>query len=69
MMVILMVMLMVIHVVVVVGMMLRGCVRRTGKHHQEQYGGKYFLHEKNVTRARRLRKSPEALGIKRGTGG
>jgi hypothetical protein len=41
-------------VVVVVVMMMPG-ERRTGKHHQEQYGGKYFLHAKNVARVRRRR--------------
>jgi hypothetical protein len=38
---------------VMVVMMFRGCERRAGKHHKEQYGGKNFLHEKNVTRSRR----------------
>jgi len=46
------VMVMVIRVVVA---MMRGSERRAGKHHQKQYSGKYFLHGKNVTRARRLR--------------
>jgi hypothetical protein len=34
---------------VVVVMMFRGCERRAGKHHKQQYGGKKFLHAKNVT--------------------
>jgi len=33
--------------------MLMGSERRAGKHHQKQYGGKYFLHAKNVPRSRR----------------
>jgi hypothetical protein len=32
-----------------------GCERRTGKHHQEQCDGKYFLHAKNVPLERRRR--------------
>jgi hypothetical protein len=40
---------------VVVVMMFRGCERRAGKHHKQQYGGKKFLHAKNVTRSRRQR--------------
>ena len=43
-------MVMVMRVVVMV--MMRGCERRAGKHHQKQQGGKYFLHAKNVTRNR-----------------
>ena len=38
-------------VVVVVMVMMRG-ERRAGKHHQEQNGGKNFLHAENVTRVR-----------------
>jgi hypothetical protein len=41
--------------VVVVVVTTMGSERRAGKHQQEQYGGKNFLHAKNVTRARRLR--------------
>jgi hypothetical protein len=52
-MMVVMVMVMVMRVVVMV--MMRGCERRAGKHQQKQYGGKYFLHAKNVTRARRRR--------------
>jgi len=49
-----MVMMMVI--VVVVGVAnTTGCERRTGKHHQEQCDGKYFLHAKNVPLERRRR--------------
>ncbi|MGO9636891.1 MAG: hypothetical protein ACLPSO_03000 [Terracidiphilus sp.] len=42
-------------VVVVVVVMMMGCERRTGKHHQEQCDGKYFLHAKNVPLERRRR--------------
>jgi hypothetical protein len=41
--------------VVVIVMMMRGCERRAGKYHKQKYGGKKFLHAKNVTRSRRQR--------------
>ena len=50
-----MVMMVMVMIKVVVVMMITGSERRAGKRYQEQYGGKYFLHEENVTRARRLR--------------
>lgn len=40
---------------VVVVVMVLGSEHRTGKNHKEQYGGKEFLHAKNVTRRRRQR--------------
>jgi hypothetical protein len=46
---------MVMMVMRVVVVMVMGRERRAGKHHQEQYNGKYFLHAKNVTRNRRRR--------------
>ena len=48
-------MVMVVIQVVVVVVTAMGSERRAGKHHQKQYGGKNFLHAKNVTRARRWR--------------
>ena len=63
-----MVMVVMVMIKVVVVMMIMGCECRAGKRHQEQYGSKNFLHGKNVSRARRWRKSPEATCIKKGTG-
>jgi len=38
-----------------VAMMLVGCERRGGKHHQEEGGGKNLLHGTNLTRCSRPR--------------